>query len=305
MTDTVFPPLIFAKRLQRAALLAALMGSVLPSAASLVTEASPQALAAAMALRRSVLLGEVHDNGAQHALRTEALRLRLEAGARPAIAFEQFDRERQADIDRVRREQPGNADALIEAAGARNWDWKHYRPFVQLALDFDLPIVAANLSRRDAVKVSTQGWSALFDATEQAALGLDRLPAEFVADHERAVARGHCDLLPAESLPSMARAQIARDLVLARSLLPYLARGVVLLTGNGHVRKDMGVPWWLTTEQRREVIAIGLLEANSGEDGVAIEDLQRRFDVVLTTAPAERADPCEALRKRLAPAARP
>ena len=287
------------------ALLAALLCSALPSAASFDIEASPQALAAAMALRRTVLLGEVHDNGAQHALRAEALLLRIEAGARPAIAFEQFDRERQADIDRVRREEPGNADALIEAAGARNWDWKHYRPFVQIALDFDLPIVAANLSRREAIKVSTQGWSALFDATEQAALGLDRLSAEFIADHERAVARGHCDLLPAESLPSMARAQIARDLVLARSLLPYLSRGVVLLTGNGHVRKDMGVPHWLTAEQRREVIAIGLLEANSGEVGVAVEDLKHRYDVVLKTAPADRTDPCEALRKRFPPAARP
>jgi uncharacterized iron-regulated protein len=103
----------------------------------------------------------------------------------------------------------------------------------------------------------------------------------------------------------MARAQIARDLVLARSLLPYLSRGVVLLTGNGHVRKDTGVPYWLTAEQRREVIAIGLLEADSGDDGIAIGDLQRRYDVVLKTAPVARPDPCEALRKRLAPGTRP
>lgn len=305
----MFSPPRFRRPLQGAALIAALIASPLPSVASPVKEASPEALAAAMALRRNVLLGEVHDNGVQHALRAEALRRRVSAGDRPAIAFEQFDRERQADIDRVRREQPGKADAIIEAAGARNWDWKQYRPFVQLALDFDLPIVAANLSRRDAVKVSTQGWSALFDATEQAALGLDRLPAEFIADHERAVARGHCDLLPPESLPSMARAQIARDIVLAHSLLPYLSRGVVLLTGNGHVRKDTGVPYWLTAEQRRELIAIGLLEAisdaDSGDDGVAVEDLQRRYDVVIKTAPADRPDPCEALRKRLAPGARP
>ena len=100
-----------------------------------------------MATRRNVLLGEVHDNAAQHALRVAALRRLVEAGARPAIAFEQFDRQRQADIDRVRREQPGDADALIAAAGARNWEWKYYRPFVQLALEYDLPIVAANLSR--------------------------------------------------------------------------------------------------------------------------------------------------------------
>jgi uncharacterized iron-regulated protein len=44
------------------------------------------------------------DNGAQHALRLAALRLQVEAGARPALAFEQFDREQQPAIDRARRD---------------------------------------------------------------------------------------------------------------------------------------------------------------------------------------------------------
>jgi uncharacterized iron-regulated protein len=288
-----------------AALFAALVAPALPSAASIGIEATPEALAAAMSTRRNVLLGEVHDNGVQHALRLEALRRRLEAGARPAIAFEQFDRQRQADIDRVRLEQPRNADALIAVAGARNWEWKYYRSFVQLALEFDLPIVAANLSRGEAIKVATEGWGAIFDAAEQAALGLDRLPVEFVSAHERSVARGHCDLLPIDSLPPMARAQIARDIVLARSVLPYLTRGVVLLTGNGHVRKDVGVPYWLNPEQRREVVSIGLLEADPDGAEVPVDELRQRYDTFLATAPAERPDPCEALRRRPPPPTRP
>src|SRR6267378_6106224 len=59
------------------------------------------ALAAQMQRRPIVLLGEVHDNAEQHAVRAQALALLLQAGSRPALAFEQFDRERQADIDRV------------------------------------------------------------------------------------------------------------------------------------------------------------------------------------------------------------
>ena len=39
-----------------------------------------------------VLLGEVHDNPVQHGLRLEVLRRAFEAGWRPAIAMEQFDR---------------------------------------------------------------------------------------------------------------------------------------------------------------------------------------------------------------------
>src|SRR5450432_2771128 len=64
---------------------------------------TPAALAQAMQGHHVVLLGEVHDNATQHALRVASLRQWLLAGARPAFAFEQFDREHQPDIDRARR----------------------------------------------------------------------------------------------------------------------------------------------------------------------------------------------------------
>jgi uncharacterized iron-regulated protein len=256
-------------------------------------DATAEALAEAMARSRSVLLGEVHDNAAQHALRLAALKRLIDSGARPVLAFEQFDRERQADIDRLRRERPGDADALI-ALGARSWEWRHYRPFVQLALDHELPIVAANLSRADAMKVSMSGWSAVIDPATQERLGLDRLPPAFVAAHEQAVARGHCDLLPASALPAMARAQIARDIVLAEAVRPNLTRGVVLLAGNGHVRNDIGVPVWLAGE-RGQFLSIALLESGVAHDEAA------PFDLIVETAPADRPDPCEALHRRLKP----
>src|SRR5262249_20557464 len=48
-----------------------------------------------------LLLGEVHDNPDGHARRTALLAQRIERGWRPAIAMEQFDRERQEDLDRA------------------------------------------------------------------------------------------------------------------------------------------------------------------------------------------------------------
>ncbi|WP_393937254.1 hypothetical protein [Piscinibacter sakaiensis] len=58
----------------------------------------------------------------------------LEAGWRPAVAMEVFDRERQADIERARRERPGDADHLIAQAGGRGWDWPLLRPLIALVL---------------------------------------------------------------------------------------------------------------------------------------------------------------------------
>src|SRR5450830_1457323 len=48
-----------------------------------------------------LLLGEVHDNAAGHRLRYELLRQRVEAGWRPAIVMEQFDRENQDLVDKA------------------------------------------------------------------------------------------------------------------------------------------------------------------------------------------------------------
>lgn len=246
--------------------------------------ASEEALAAAMQRSPVVLLGEVHDNASQHALRAAALRLLVERGARPAIAFEQFDRERQDAIDRARRERPRDVDYLIaQAQGAPSWRWELYRPFIALALEYDLPIVAANLSRAAAMKVATS-----------AAPG-DALPAEFLRVHEEAIAKGHCNLLPPEALPGMARAQIARDRTLAEAIAPYAGRGVVLLTGNGHVRTDVGVPYWLPPAVRAKTVSIGLLErGDAGEPSGA-------FDALVLTEAAARPNPCEELRKRMKP----
>lgn len=250
-------------------------------------------LAVELARRPVVLLGEVHDNVVQHRVRADALRRLLEGGARPAIAFEQFDRERQADIDRARREPPPEgrtlADHVIAQARASkdSWDWVRYRPFVELALQYDLPIVAANLSRSAAARVAREGPNAVFTDAERAELALDRFD-DILAKHEQVVQVGHCNMLPKSALPGMARAQIARDAVLAKSLRPYLARGVILLTGNGHARRDIGVPRHLAAEDQPRAWSIGLLEEGN-------EERSRLFDVALVSPEQDRPDPCAAL----------
>ena len=267
-----------------------------PAAAALPADAA--ALADAMRSAPIVLLGEVHDNAAQHRLRADALARLVAGGARPAIAFEQFDRDRQAELDRARAERPRDADALIARAGGPGWDWRHYRPFVQLALDHDLPIVAANLSRADASRVVREGFGAVFDAAERDALALDALPAALLAAHEREVDVGHCGVLPAAMLAPMARAQLARDAVLAQRIAPHASRGVVLLTGNGHARRDLGVVRWLPEPLRARTVAIGLIER-----GAPAAPPAGAFDRVVPTDPVARDDPCRGLRERMRGAA--
>jgi uncharacterized iron-regulated protein len=269
------------------------------TAAPIELDPNPGALVRAMQGHGIVLLGEVHDNAVQHALRATALRQRIVQGARPALAFDQFDREHQPDIERARRERPADADYLIaQAKGSDDWRWEFYRPFVALALEYDLPIVAANLSRREAMQVANDGWPALFDPATRSALRLDSLPSDFRRKHEDAIAIGHCNLFSADALPGLARAQMARDIVMARSIRPYVERGVVLLAGNGHVRRDIGVPFWLPADAARGAVSVGVLE---GDDS-SVPESATDFDAYVITERAERPDPCKDLAKHIRPA---
>jgi uncharacterized iron-regulated protein len=234
-----------------------------------------------------VLLGEVHDNAEQHRLRLAVLQRAFAAGWRPAIVMEQFDRDRQGDIERARGERPRDAQHVIDLAApaASGWNWEWYRPFVALALDYDVPLIAANVSSADATRIVRGGYAAVFDTASIAALGLDRpIDAQVRSAQEHEIDVGHCGALPAEAWPRMARAQYARDAVMAESLAMHAWRGAVLLAGDGHARRDIGVPRWLALDAGR-VLAVGFLETDSATPPSA-------FDAVVRTAPAPRDDPC-------------
>jgi len=156
------------------------------------------------------LLGEVHDNAEVHRRRTASLTRAVAAGWRPALVMEQFDADRQDDIERSRREQPGDAAHLIAAASpARSgWDWALYRPVIELALAHGLPLVAGNLPRGDAMRLVREPADVVLGAARAAQLGLDApLDARWQAAQEREIDDGHCGTLPRSLWPGMARAQ--------------------------------------------------------------------------------------------------
>ena len=245
-----------------------------------------------------VLLGEVHDNPVQHRLRLEVLRRAFEAGWRPAIAMEQFDREHQVDIEQARMERPLDADYLIEKAATQHgksisgWNWEYYRPYVALALQYGVPLLAANLSRHDAQKIVELGYSAVFDDSLEHQLGLDRQRPALQAAQENEVDVGHCHALPKELLPAMARTQLARDAVMAGVLREHGAQGVVLLAGDGHARRDMGVSMWFDPTMLARVFAVGFLERGDPAPPASA------FDAVVITDAAPRPDPCATLLHR-------
>jgi uncharacterized iron-regulated protein len=263
------------------ALLACALGALFASPAA--AQSAPPATAApsdatagpaAAPVPVVLLLGEVHDNPDGHRARFALLQERVAAGWHPAIAMEQFDRERQPDLDRAQRDCTDAACVVAMAAPAKaGWNWDFYAPVIDLALREHLPLYAANLSRAAAGKVVEHGW----DQT---------VPAEVLQPQVDEVRTGHCGMLPDEMLAPMATAQVARDAAMAEVIAGALAAhpgdGVALLAGNGHVRRDIGVPVWLR--------ARGLAYESVG----FVEDVAEtsNFDRAEVVPAFDRPDPC-------------
>ncbi len=256
------------------------MAALLPAACSHLP-VPPQPLPV-LAGSEVVLLGEVHDNASGHARRLAVLRQSVEAGWRPAIALEQFDRERQAALTQAQQDCGSDTRCLIRAGGGEgvDWQWRLYQPVLELAQRYRLPLLAANLSRADAGRLVREGVQALPASDARLRELLATIPPDLQRGQEEAVATGHCRQLPETLLPAMARAQIARDVVMAETILPYRQRGVVLLAGNGHVRSDIGVPRWLSGSR-----SIGFLEA-------PVLPADGRYDQIVTIPAVSRDDPC-------------
>jgi uncharacterized iron-regulated protein len=234
------------------------------------------------------LLGEVHDNPEGHAVRFEQIAQIVRGASQPVIAMEQFDHDKQSLLDAALRECP-DAVCVIARAGGSGWDWPFYAPVIELALRRGVPLVAANVSPPDAREVVRKGLGAALDAALLVEFGLTAgVPTAVDAVQREAVFQGHCQMVPKPALGGMAQAQVARDVWMAHVLRTHPQSTVLLLAGNGHVRKDAGVYHWLAPNERQRTQVHAYLEMPQDGDAAL-------YDHVHAVAAVQRDDPCAAL----------
>jgi uncharacterized iron-regulated protein len=244
---------------------------------------SADQMLARAARARHVILGETHDNTEQHRLQRRALEALAARGEPRSLAMEQFDGEHQSSLEAART-RGADAEALADAGhfDRKGWNWPLYRPLVEFALERGWPLVAANLSRADARAI----------VADPSRSGLAPAAGPLRQALERDLVEGHCGRRPEEKrLAGMVEAQRARDARLARALEGEKAS--VLITGNGHARKDRGAPLYLMSG---DVVSIAMLEVKEGRnapaeylDGFATA---ASFDYLWFTPRQARKDPC-------------
>ena len=252
---------------------------------------------------RFALLGERHDHPEHHQIQATLLRRMVEAGRRPAVAFEMLDTTQTAALARHLAAAPRDAAGIGDAVGwgKSGWPpWHQYQPIAETALAAGLPLVAANLPTAVARAVARGDLSALDPALVRRH-ALDR-PAATQSVLEAEIRTAHCGALSDTLIAGMVTAQRARDAEMAERLVAGQRDGAVLIAGAGHVRIDHGVPRALATlAPEARVASIALLEVADGwtapRDYAARFGAERLpFDYVWFTTRANDADPCASLR---------
>jgi uncharacterized iron-regulated protein len=252
--------------------------------------------ASASAQTTIYLLGEVHDNPKVHAQRFDLIEKLLSRDFRPVIAMEQFDRDNQAALDQAMNSCK-DADCVIQKAGGQGWEWNFYKPVIETALKRRLPIIAANLSSKDAMKIVRDGFGAALSPETLRDFNLYApLKSDLFEQQRKAIDIGHCHTLPASAFTGMVNAQVARDVWMAKMIRENSTHGLILLAGNGHMRKDIGVYHWLSRAERTRTQVIAYTEDEN--DTVAVPDTSV-FDQTIRIEPFERNDPCEAFTGKI------
>ena len=232
-----------------------------------------------------LLVGEQHDAPAHHELEQQIVSSLASRSLLAAVALE------MAEVGvSTAQLKPSSTEAQARKAlkwDDKAWPWTDYGPAVMTAVRAGVPVLGANLPR-DQMSASMNDNK------------LDgQLPGPALKAQQQGIRLGHCNLLPESQITPMTRIQIAKDITMADTIHQLLLPGktVVLLTGNGHADRSLGVPQHLRADVKAKSLQ---LRAGDG----AATDRPDAFDSIWPTPALPDTDYCAELKTQLLPAAK-
>jgi uncharacterized iron-regulated protein len=245
-----------------------------------------------------VYLGEFHTLAEHHAVQERVLTDLAKRGKPLVLSMEQLESPQQPAVDRYNRGEI-NFEQLAEAVNwPKSWgNYRQYKPLVEAAHKFKIPVLALNARAATIHQVMAGG-------------GIDRLDAKLRGELPKDVQTDdplygklltlHLMVHMAAS-PNMLRpwieAQIARDEAMAATLCAFLkseagrGRAAVVVCGNGHISYGLGTPARVRRRMPQIKDRIVLLSAGG--------------DLVLSPQEAKAARPIDVTHEQLRPIDRP
>ncbi len=218
---------------------------------------------------RVIVIGETHDNQADHDLQLKIIRTLHEGGLSFAVGLEMFRAESQELLDKWWRW--GMPTENFERIYRENWTlpWPLYRDIFLYSRQKRIPLVGLNVPPEIVSKVAREGYSALTEAERKKlppgiTCTLDETYRSFIrrtfTEHAHASGR---------SFDHFCEAQMIWDTAMAIHALEYLDKNpgsrIVILTGSVHAWKR-AIPHQMAT-MRPDVTVSVILPAPDGKMG--------------------------------------
>ena len=225
-----------------------------------------------------VLLGEKHDNPDHHLLQSTILGRQSDLSV---ILMEMLTIEQTTLFETL--------STVEEIRNASRWEVNGWPSFEIYA-----PIFKAALKRNlrlGGALPKKQKFTAMLKHLDDADIDLEPTARETLRTHLVAAHCGHS----MESLTNyMLKAQFLKDRIMAHELRSQVGTGRgVLIAGNGHIRKDYGIPQHL-----EGTVSLAFIEVRPGIHELSEYDITP-YDYVYFTPVVDPIDACERFRKSL------
>jgi uncharacterized iron-regulated protein len=229
-----------------------------------------------------LLLGEFHDNIFHH--RERGIFLKLLAQPAMTVVSEHLPVKSAVVFS-------GSTLSALELAGfdKNAWAWPLHEPLFDNISLAGYKLVGGNLAKGVAKDLAKNGRGNLNQAMREV-VERATLNAKSAKALDQDLIDGHCGQLPEKYLAPMQLIQRATDSSFALTMIEN--KPAILIAGNGHVRKDYGVPQVINAiAPDIKIISIGFHERHD-DVKEQLPTLNGLYDFVWFTDAASRSDPC-------------
>ncbi len=228
-----------------------------------------------------LLIGEQHDAKEHHQIEQQVVSSLAARGLLAAVALEMAE----VGVSTAKLKPSATEEQTRRALkwDDKAWPWPAYESAVMTAVRAGVPVLGANLPRAQ-----------MPDSMDDSKLDM-QLPGPALKAQQQAIRIGHCNLLPENQVTPMTRIQIAKDITMADTIhqLVFPGKTVVLLAGNGHADRTLGVPRHLRADLNAKSIHLRAGDALGTDRADA-------FDSVWATPALPDTDYCAGLKEQLA-----
>ena len=191
-----------------------------------------------------VLFGEYHNNPIVHWLQYELTDTLIKMGRPLILGAEMYESDNQEALNMY---LAGEIDQMGLDSMARLWK-NHktdYKPVLDLARDHQIPLIATNIPRIYASRVSKGGFEALHDLTDEEKAWLAPLPIDY--DPELPGYAKMLTMMGDHATPDFPKAQAIKDATMAYFISKNYMDGQLFLHFHGTYHSDHyeGILWYL------------------------------------------------------------